>query len=103
MRKDAAINSGKDLQSYNKVLDSSSWQTFEKEICYIAYRIVTKVWRKKIATFKVMVPTKPDLTATGSFSEFRASAFNFKSLRTTSPENQETQHQKGEDIKLNNN
>ena len=36
-----------------------------------------------------MVPTKPDLTATGSFSEFKASAFNFKSLRTTSPEKQE--------------
>jgi hypothetical protein len=37
------------------------------------------------ATFNVMVPTKPAFTVTGSFSEFRASAFNFKSLRTTSP------------------
>ena len=36
-----------------------------------------------------MVPTKPDLTATGSLSEFKASAFNFKSLRTTSPEKQD--------------
>lgn len=32
-----------------------------------------------------MVPTNPALTVTGSLSEFSASAFNFKSLRTTSP------------------
>lgn len=38
-----------------------------------------------IATFNVMVPTKPALTVTGSFSAFSASAFSFKSLRTTSP------------------
>lgn len=37
------------------------------------------------ATFNVMVPTKPALTVTGSFSAFSASAFSFKSLRTTSP------------------
>ena len=36
-------------------------------------------------TFNVIVPTKPALTVTGSFSAFSASAFNFKSLRTTSP------------------
>lgn len=34
-----------------------------------------------------MVPIKPAFTVTGSFSEFRASAFNFKSFRTTSPVN----------------
>lgn len=38
-----------------------------------------------IVTFRVMVPTKPALTVTGRFKEFSASAFNFKSLRTTSP------------------
>lgn len=32
-----------------------------------------------------MVPTNPALTVTGSLSEFSASAFSFKSLRTTSP------------------
>ena len=37
------------------------------------------------ATFSVMEPTKPVFTATGSFSAFSASAFNFRSLRTTSP------------------
>lgn len=36
-------------------------------------------------TFNVIVPMNPALTMTGSFSEFNASAFNFKSLRTTSP------------------
>lgn len=40
---------------------------------------------EKMATFNVMVPTKPALTVTGSLREFSASAFNFKSLRTTSP------------------
>ena len=38
-----------------------------------------------IVTFNVMEPTKPALTVTGSFRAFSASAFNFKSLRTTSP------------------
>lgn len=38
-------------------------------------------------TFNVIVPMKPAFTVTGSLSEFSASAFNFKSLSTTSPEN----------------
>lgn len=37
------------------------------------------------STFNVIVPTKPALTVTGSFNKFSASAFSFKSLRTTSP------------------
>lgn len=44
-------------------------------------------------TFKVTVPTKPAFTVTGSFSEFNASAFNRKSLRTTSPELEGRQRQ----------
>lgn len=43
---------------------------------------------KTVATFNVMVPIKPAFTVTGSFSALRASAFNFKSLRTTSPVNE---------------
>lgn len=41
--------------------------------------------KKQKFTFKVIVPRKPALTVTGSFNAFNASAFNFKSLRTTSP------------------
>jgi hypothetical protein len=47
-----------------------------------------------LATFNVIVPTKPALTVTGSFSEFSASAFKFKSLRTTSPAKIEGANQK---------
>lgn len=36
-------------------------------------------------TLNVIVPTNPALTITGSLKEFNASAFSFKSLRTTSP------------------
>lgn len=89
-------NSIKDYQSNIKFSTVQEKKTFEKEeICFIEKKqwsgVKTSKFHqgKKIATFKVMVPTKPDLTATGSFSEFRASAFNFKSLRTTSPEKQE--------------
>lgn len=41
--------------------------------------------KERNITFKVIVPRKPALTVTGSFNAFNASAFNFKSLRTTSP------------------
>lgn len=39
----------------------------------------------KKSTFKVMLPIKPARTMTGSFKEFSASAFKFKSFNTTSP------------------
>ena len=43
------------------------------------------VWCNKIFTFKVMVPTNPAFTVTGSRRELSASALSFKSFRTTSP------------------
>lgn len=36
-----------------------------------------------------MVPTKPAFTVIGKFSEFSASAFSVRSLRTTSPVDKE--------------
>lgn len=54
-------------------------------LCLLYADIAKKPKVMENATFSVMVPIKPALTVTGSFSAFSASAFNFKSLRTTSP------------------